>query len=94
MRELFEGAWANFTYFSATDSSLTSGTLKELVHNLMFSGSALRLCPAQPLWDLLIPIYFGDPDKEFDPDMVSVILIQVKNRKVKSNLIVTAKDYG
>ena len=47
--ELFEGAWANFTYFSAADPRLHASTLKELIHNLIFTGSALQSCPTQPL---------------------------------------------
>jgi len=45
----------------------------------MFSQAALQPCSNQPYWDLLIPIYLGKPDDEFDPAKLTALLIQVKN---------------
>ena len=91
--EVFRGALLNFTHFVETEQFLDPGDLQELIHNLLFSGAALQLSPTQPLWDILIPLYCGQQDEQFDTTKVSALLIQVKNRKQKSNLWLTPKDY-
>ena len=53
--------------------------MSDLLHNLLRQQAALQLSFSQPLWDILIPVYFGDLNKDFDADRTSAILIQVRN---------------
>jgi hypothetical protein len=80
----------NFTRFVKTDSSLAPGTTQELMHRLMFSQAALQPCPAQKHWDLLIPVYLGEP---FDRGKATAMLIQVKNSERKNAFIVERGNY-
>lgn len=43
---------------------------------------------------MLIPIYFESPYECLDQNNLFVVLIQVKNRKTKSNLLLSQKDYA
>lgn len=80
----FECASGNFTHFTATHHKLDirdKDGIQELLHGLLYSHAALELAKGQPHWDLLIPVYFGSPDDNFDTRKVSAIAIQVKNQK-------------
>src|SRR5947209_1971537 len=70
----------NFTHFTSTDVPLQGSTMSDLLHNLLRQQAALQLAFTQPVWDILIPVYFGDRYKEFDPARASAVLISVKNR--------------
>jgi len=43
---------------------------------------------------MLIPIYFGSPHERLDRNYVSALMIQVKNRKTKSSLLLSQRDYA
>lgn len=71
----------NFTHFASTEKALTSNTIDDLLHQLLYNQAALQLAANQKVWDVLIPIYFGDLDEPFDDSKISVLLIQVKNKE-------------
>jgi len=78
--EVFDQGCMNFTHFTSTSVLLQSSTISDLLHNLLRQQAALQLAFNQPVWDILIPVYFGDRNKEFDPTRTSAVLISVKNR--------------
>ncbi|KAF8544882.1 hypothetical protein BDD12DRAFT_813746 [Trichophaea hybrida] len=80
----FECASGNFTHFTPTRHKLDikdKDAIRELLHGLLYSHAALELAKGQSRWDLLIPVYFGSPDDNFDTRKISAITIQVKNQK-------------
>ncbi|KAF8436671.1 hypothetical protein BGX38DRAFT_1274444 [Terfezia claveryi] len=89
---LFRSGYMNFNHFSQTQISLNPETFQDLLHSLLRQHCALQLSFGQPHWDLLIPIYFGDLDKDFDVNKLSAVFLQAKNRvnKVKIPL---GKEY-
>ena len=54
--------------------------MSDLLHNLLQQQAVLQLAFFQPVWNILIPIYFDDRNNEFDPSRASPVLISVKNR--------------
>ena len=76
--EVFDKGMMNFTHFTNTDIPLQDQG--DLLHNLLRQQAALQLAFHQPVWDILIPVYFGNLDSDFDPSRASAILISVKNR--------------
>jgi hypothetical protein len=72
----------NFTHFTTTDENLCPEALPDLFVDLLRRGAALQLAPAQPTYDILIPIYFGDENERLDPFECGCIVAQVKNRNV------------
>ena len=70
----------NFMHFTNTDITLEDPTKGDLLHNLLRQQAALQLAFHQPVWDILIPVYFGNLGSDFDPTRASAILISVKNR--------------
>jgi hypothetical protein len=93
IRKIFATASMNFTHFVATESSLAPGGTQELLHRLMYSQAALRLCPSQSHWDLLIPIYLGERTESFDPKKVTAMLIQVKDSDRRNPFVVQKSQY-
>ena len=55
-------------------------TRRELLANLWARGAALQCFFSQESIDFLIPSYHGsvDPDSEFDPSLLSAVVVQVK----------------
>ncbi|KAI9781067.1 MAG: hypothetical protein M1839_006344 [Geoglossum umbratile] len=70
----------NFTHFVSTSENLYPNVIEELCHDLLRSSAALQLAPAQPTYDKLIPIYFGEEGDSFDPSRCGVIMVQDRNR--------------
>lgn len=81
--EAVKDAYLNFPHFVSTDRDLAPNTTVDLVHDFMRRCAALQLSKNQAAWDLLLPIYFGQPDGQFDASKISVLLIRVKNVKDK-----------
>lgn len=73
----------NFNHIIPTSEALTPDVLPTLLHDLLRRSAGMQLAFSQPLYDIMIPIYFGDSAKAFDESECGVILIQVKN-KVKA----------
>ncbi|KAI9763888.1 MAG: hypothetical protein M1839_006121 [Geoglossum umbratile] len=70
----------NFTHFVSTSENLYPNVIEELCHDLLRSSAALQLAPAQPTYDKLIPIYFGEEGDSFNLSRCGVIMVQDKNR--------------
>jgi hypothetical protein len=70
----------NFTHFTLTQENLCDEVLEALFVFLLRRGAALQLAPAQPTYDILIPIYLGEEDEALELSKCSCIVIQVKNR--------------
>jgi hypothetical protein len=70
----------NFTHFATTRENLCPEVLSDLLVDLLRRGAALQLAPAQPKYDILIPIYLGKEDEVLEPSKCSCIVVQVKNR--------------
>jgi hypothetical protein len=77
-------ALMNFTHFTTTDENLHLDNTAELCHDLLRRSAALQLAPNQPLYDHLIPIYFGTAEEVFEPSKCGVIVVQVKNKEKDS----------
>ncbi|KAA8896071.1 hypothetical protein FN846DRAFT_1024074 [Sphaerosporella brunnea] len=60
----------NFTHFTYTTKHLDLSTSPSMLVDLLRSHAALQLCPTQKEWDLLIPVYFGDPNSNLDLDRI------------------------
>ena len=70
----------NFNHIIPTSQFLTPNVLPTLLHDLLRRSAGMQLAFGQPLYDIMIPVYFGDSAKTFDKSKCGVILIQVKNR--------------
>ena len=70
----------NFNHFAPASTFLTPDVLPTLLHDLLRRSAGMQLASGQPLYDIMIPIYFGDSAKAFDESECGVILIQVKNK--------------
>ncbi|KAF8455533.1 hypothetical protein BGX38DRAFT_1140442 [Terfezia claveryi] len=92
-QDVFQTAYLNFSHFISTESNLTRETMGELLHGLMFHQAALQMRFNGADWDLLIPIYIGDPQAPFNRDHLSAVLIQVKNRVTAKPWVVPEKNY-
>jgi hypothetical protein len=82
----FEKGSMNFTHFANAGFSLQEKGMSDLLHMLLQQQQALQLAFLQRTFDILIPIYFGDLDQDFDPARTSAVVISVKNRRTASNL--------
>ncbi|KAI9771989.1 MAG: hypothetical protein M1840_001277 [Geoglossum simile] len=76
----------NFTHFVAATEHLSSSIFPDLCHDLLRRNAALQLCENQATYNQLIPIYFGNNQKPFDPLQYGVMLIQNKNQKRTTSL--------
>ncbi|KAI9865205.1 MAG: hypothetical protein M1813_002525 [Trichoglossum hirsutum] len=85
-------AKVNFTHFVAANEHLSSGVFPDLCHDLLRRNAALQLCENQATYDQLIPIYFGEDQKPFDPSQCGVVLIQNKNQKRATSLYSIFKE--
>ena len=72
----------NFTHFVPADENLYAKVIPELSHDLLRRSAALQLAHGQPTYDIMIPIYFDDSEKQFKVSQCGAILIQVKNKQV------------
>lgn len=72
----------NFTHFLPAGEKLTAEVIPELCHDLLRRSAAMQLSWEQVTYDLLIPVYYGSEDEEFDPSKCGVVLVQVKNQMV------------
>ncbi|KAF8249115.1 hypothetical protein K440DRAFT_641481 [Wilcoxina mikolae CBS 423.85] len=88
----FKSAWLNFLYFTTSDRKFTSGTMPELLHSLLHAHAALQFCFNQDGFDILIPIYLGDPEGSFDDSKVTGLMVQVKNKKAATTFVISDKD--
>jgi len=83
-RDRFEGAfcntYVNFMHWIITKDSFPAAPNRQLLPNLWARGAALQCSFNQESLDLLIPTYTGpiDDDSNFDPVMLSAIVVQVK----------------
>ena len=84
--DVFKKGSMNFTHFTNTDVFLHGENESELLHILLQEQLALQLAFGEPTCDILIPIYFGDLDQDFDPARASAVVISVKNRRSASKL--------
>jgi hypothetical protein len=67
----------NFNHFVPTHKNLCSEVLSGLLVDLLRRSAALQLCPGQPTYDILIPIYFGDENLPLNPSECGCIVVQV-----------------
>ncbi|KAF8541146.1 hypothetical protein BDD12DRAFT_803959 [Trichophaea hybrida] len=88
----FENAWCNFSHFVITDKKLKPENMPELLHNLMHSQAALQCCFNQSSFDILIPVYLGNPAEKFDQSKLTGFLVQVKNKSEATKFIVCDSD--
>ncbi|KAI9780337.1 MAG: hypothetical protein M1839_006760 [Geoglossum umbratile] len=56
-------------------------------------NAALQLAPAQPIYDKLIPIYFGDEGDSFDPSQCRVIVVQDNIRAISTTVRSIFKEH-
>lgn len=61
---------------------------------LLHGGAALKLKETQRVWHLMIPLYLGSPDEPINKARLSVLLIQVENRKSTQVFRVGEKEYS
>ena len=66
--------------------------MQALLHNLMHTQSALQLKFQQIGYDLLIPIYLGDPKDAFNPTLLTAMLIQIKNKQRATTFVPSADE--
>lgn len=93
LKEALDTAHMNFSHWVSTEVSLSGEGIHDLLHRLLYQQAALQLCGTQRTWDLLIPMYFDDITKKFNPQAVGVILFQIKHRKSRSQLIIKESEY-
>jgi hypothetical protein len=74
----------NFSHFTDQDILLQNTDLSVVLHLLLRQQQALQLASTEPDFDILLPVYFGNIEKEFDPSRASAIVISVKNRGAAS----------
>jgi len=79
--ERIHEARMNFTHFVPAHEALTAEVIPELCHDLLRRSAAMQLSSSQETYDLLIPVYYGTEDEQFNPSNCGVILVQVKNKK-------------
>lgn len=77
----FKDARVNFNHFVTTDKQLDRKHCDiEMLYKLLYTNAALQLVVNQADWDLLIPVYLGNPSEPFDTAGITSILVQIKNR--------------
>jgi hypothetical protein len=87
LKDVFEKGHVNFTHFTHTSVSLQYPRMPELLHLLLRQQQALQLSFTEPAFDLLIPVYFGNLDEDFDPAHVTAIVLSIKCRISASKLL-------
>jgi hypothetical protein len=70
----------NFNHFSYTRAHLDPRTFEELLLALLRRNCALQVAHNQAAWDLILPVYFGDEKEPINPERLSAVVIQVKNK--------------
>jgi len=80
------GARMNFTHFVPGYETLTPEIVPELCQDLLRRCAAMQLEFKQPTYDLFLPVYFGDVDREFEVSECGFVVVQVKNRKKATTL--------
>lgn len=71
----------NFNHFVPASENLSREVIPELLHDLLRRSAGMQLAHDQPTYDIMIPIYFGDPDEPFEVSCCGVIQVQVKNKE-------------
>lgn len=71
----------NFNHFVPVGENLKPKAIPGLLRDLFRRSAGMQLASGQPTYDILIPVYFGDPEKPFEMPQCGVIMIQVKNRE-------------
>jgi hypothetical protein len=72
----------NFNHFIPAGENLSFEDVPKLLRDLLRRNAGLQLVEGQPTYDILVPIYFGDPAEPFDISYCGVILIQTKNKNI------------
>ena len=72
----------NFNHFVPAGQNLNPRAIPALLRDLFRRSAAMQLAPNQPTYDIMIPIYFGNPEKTFDESQCGVIMVQTKNKVV------------
>ena len=93
IQEAFSGSLCNFTHFTTTDQTLQPEKMQDLLHALMMQNAALQLAFNQADYDLLIPVYFGKANEAFDCEMLSAIVVQIKNQVKSTTPILSKKNF-
>jgi len=70
----------NFTHFVSAGQRITPEAIPALCHDLLRRSAAMQLDWYQDTYDLLIPVYYGTEDEQFNPSNCGVIIVQVKNK--------------
>jgi len=78
--ERIHKARMNFTHFVPADQPITPDEIPALCRDLLRRSAAMQLSWDQETYDLLIPVYYGTEDEQFNPSNCGVITIQVKNK--------------
>src|SRR5205085_8880318 len=55
----------NFNHFVPAGENLRPKVIPELLHDLLRRRAGFQLAHGQPTYDIMIPIYFGNPAKPF-----------------------------
>ena len=92
-QQVFKSSCLNFTHFLATETHPSAETMSDLLHGLMLQQAALQMKFNGQDWDLLIPVYLGDPEAPFDRSQLTAFLIQVKNRITTKPWVVPEGKY-
>lgn len=78
-------AHVNFLMFSSTSEHLSGASFHKLCYTLLRRSTALQLAPGQPLYNLFIAFYWGDPEKPYNLAEAGAILVKVRNEKEESS---------
>jgi hypothetical protein len=70
----------NFNHFVPAGENLRRDIIPDLLHDLLRRSAGIQLPHNQPIYDIMIPIYFGNPNEPFQLSCCGVIQIQVKNK--------------
>jgi hypothetical protein len=70
----------NFNHFIPAGENLRPEVIPELLHDLLRRRAGVQLAYAQPTYDIMIPIYFGDPAQPFVVSCCGTLQVQVKNQ--------------
>ena len=70
----------SFNHFVPAGENLRHDIIPDLLHDLLRRSAGMQLPYNQLTYDIMIPIYFGNPDEPFQLSCYGVIQIQVKNK--------------
>ncbi|TFK63543.1 hypothetical protein BDN72DRAFT_902309 [Pluteus cervinus] len=82
--------YINLNHMTTTSMPLSEGCTNFL-NLLLRRGAAVQLGSGWSYWDILIPMYVGDPSEPFDPFKVTAIAIQV-NKRSQPEAVFEGKD--